>query len=153
MLEAYQKQIIKLMIKQELLLAELYGIFGNRFSEYATFWYGLAEEEKKHAEWVKKLYKAEKKDLVAFTEDKIKTYTMKAYIDYVEKNIERANNGEFNIKTAVARSLDLEMSLIEKKYFTHFHIIKPNYKGIMIMLENETKKHIKAIRDLIAKLS
>lgn len=152
MLETYQRKIIELMVKQEILLAELYCIFGDRFSEYAYFWERLTEEEKKHAEWIKKLYQAEKKDLVSFTERNTKTYTMKAYIGYVEDIIVRAKNDEFNMKSAVTKALDVETALIEKEFFTHFQIIHPDYKWVMIKLESETKKHIKEVRDMIATL-
>ena len=152
MAESYQKKIIELMVKQELLLAHLYRLFGDRFPEYLTFWRGLAKEEIHHAELIKKLYRAEKNDQVIFSEGKVKTYTLNVYLESIGAVIMRAENDEFDIKTAAVQVLNLEMGLIEKNFLSHFHIVDQKYKGIMERLETETKNHIKKVRALIATL-
>lgn len=149
-MEPYQKKITALMVRQKLLVAQLYDIFSDTFPKYATFWHELAKEEKKHATWIKKLCQAEEKCMVTFNEGKIRTYTMNTYIDYMENIIKQAKNGKFDMKMAAAITLHIEMSLIEKNFITHFQIIDPDCKGIIIMLERETKKHIKKAQDLVA---
>lgn len=152
MLEAYQKKTIELMHRQEILLARLYDIFSAKFYEYGAFWNDLAKEERKHAEWIKKLYQAEKKDLVAFKESKINISTMNTYIDHVENIIKRAQNDEVDLKLAAIYTLDLEKSLIEKNVFAHFQANEPKVKGIMTRLESETRKHVKKVQDLLAEI-
>ncbi len=152
MLEPYQKKIIELMVKLELLLAKLYKTFAVKFPVYKDFWQGLAKEERMHAGWVKKLYQAEKKDMVAFSEGKVKTYTLNTFIENLEKVIQQAENEEMELKKAIAYTLDFEMALIEKNVFTHFEIVEENMKGIMTKLANETRKHIKKAQDLMEKV-
>lgn len=142
MLEPYQKKIIELYLKQELQLARLYNIFAAKFPTHADFWTSLTKEELKHAEWLKKLYLAEKKELVAFSEGKVKTYTLKAIDEHIEKIIQRAENDAIDLKSAMAYTLDFERSLIEKEVFSHFKAIDQKVHGVMSKLEEQTKDHI-----------
>lgn len=151
MLETYQKKIIELLYKQEILLAKLYKIFAVQFPDHKDFWQDLAKDELRHAGWVKKLYKAEKKDLIAFSEGKVNAYVMNTFIENLEKTIQRAENGEINLKMAISYTLDFERSLIEKNVFTHFEIIDKKLAGIMTNLENETRRHVKKAEDMTAR--
>ena len=152
MLEDYQKKIIYLLYKQELLLAKLYEIFAGQFPDFKDFWQELAKDELQHAEWIKKFYHAEEKDLVAFSEGKIKTYPMNIFIDNIEKTIRRAEKkGELTLKMAIAYTLDFERSLIEKNVFSHFKIIDEKMQGIMVKLASETRKHVKKAEDMMTR--
>lgn len=152
MLENYQKTILELMIQQESLLAELYSTFGNKFTMYQDFWDSLAQEENLHAEWIKKLWQAQDDNHAVFEEGKVTTYTLKTYIEHIERIIDKAKNDEFDMKTATKTALDLEMSLIEKNYFSRFQFDNPKYEWIMDRLQNETTTHIQKVRDLISRL-
>ena len=153
MLEAYQKKIIELMYKQEILLAKLYKLFAVQFPDHKDFWKDLAKDELQHAGWIKRLYKAEKKDLIAFSEGKVKTYTMTTFIENLKKTIQRAENREINLKMAVSYTLDFEKALIEKNVFSHFEIIDKKLAGIMTKLESETRRHLKKVEDMMAQFS
>lgn len=153
MLEPYQKKIIELLFKEEMLLAKLYKLFAVQFPDHKDFWQDLKKDEVRHAAWVKRLYKAEKKNLVAFSEGKIKTYTMNTFIENLEKIIQRAENKEINLKMAVSYTLDLERSLIEKNVFSHFKIIDKKVAAIMTRLESETRRHVKKAEDMMARFS
>ena len=151
MLSDYQKKIIELMGEQELLLAKLYNIFADQFLDHKDFWQDLAKDELQHAEWVKKFYQAEKEDLVAFSEGKVNVYSMNAFIENLEKTIQRAENGEINLKMAISYTLDFERSLIEKNTFSRFEIIDEKLAGIMTKLESETRRHLKKAEDMMAR--
>lgn len=153
MLENFQKTILELMLKQELLLAELYSVFATKFPIYQDFWDNLVKEEQMHAQWLKKLCQAEEDDLAVFDEGKIKTYALKTFIEYLEKTIDRAKDDEFTMTSATKTSLDMEMSLIEKNYFKHFNFENPKYKWIMDRLESETETHINKVKELLSRLN
>ena len=120
MLQPYQKKIIELLIRQEMLLSRLYGIFSTHFPKEKEFWTGLSRDEKKHAQWLKQLYEAEKKDLVLFDEGKVRIHALNTFIDYLEKKVHLAGQGGLSPKQAVVLSLDLERALLEKEVFSHF---------------------------------
>lgn len=141
------------MCKQELLLARLYKIFAVQFPDHKNFWQDLAKDELQHAGWIKQFYQAEKNDLIAFSEGKVNAYAMNTFIENLEKIIQRAENGEINLKMAVSYTLDFERSLIEKNVFSHFEIIDKKLAGIMTKLESETRRHVKKAENMMAQFS
>jgi rubrerythrin len=152
MLEPYQKNIIELLFKQELLLSQLYELFANKFPEYSEFWMDLSKEEKTHAQWIKKLYHAEKKDLVLFDEGKTKTYTLQTVIKHTENVIAQVKEGEFTLEMAIGHTLDFERSILEKDFIKFFKTTDDKVKAVMDKLDKETKKHISQIQELKLKL-
>jgi len=153
MLEPYQKKIIELMVKQELLLGRLYTIFADRFPALEKTWLEMAREELKHAEWVKKLYLAEKKELVAFDEGKTRTYTLKIFIENLEKVIRQAQDGEMTIQKAVAYTRDFEMSLIEKNAFARFEVVDERVQGVLTRLQSDTRRHARKAQEMMAAIT
>ncbi len=141
------------MCKQEILLARLYKIFAAQFPDHKNFWQDLAKDELQHAGWIKQFYRAEKKDLIAFSEGKVNAYAMNTFIENLEKTIQRAENGEINLKMAISYTLDFERSLIEKNVFLHFEIIDKKLAGIMTKLESETRRHAKKAEGMMARFS
>jgi rubrerythrin len=148
MLSLYQKEIIELMVRQEYLLADLYTLFKEEFPEHSEVWNDLAKEEKKHAVWLKQLFDAGEKGIVLFDEGKIKTSTMKTYIQHLEQIIARAEKKELNLAQAVSFAIDFEQSLIEKNVFTHFDTTSEKARMILLRLILETENHIRKIEPL-----
>ena len=148
MLNTYQKEIIELMIRQESLLADLYTLFKEHYSEHSEVWGNLAKEEKKHAVWLKQLYDAGEKGIVLFDAGKIKTSTMNTYIQHLEQIIARAEKKELTLTQAVSFAMDFEQSLIEKNVFTHFDSTSEKAKIVLMRLIIETETHIRKIQSL-----
>ncbi len=146
MLKPYQKNIIDSMVRQELLLAKLYKLFAGQFAEHGTLWAELAKEEEKHALWLQQLYEAGEKGIILFDEGKTKTYTLKTFIDYQEGIIARAENQEFGLAGAVACTLDMEQSLIEKNVFSCFDATSEKVRTVLKRLAGETAKHIEKVQ-------
>jgi homoserine trans-succinylase len=148
MLKPYQKQIVYLMIQQEILLAKLYSLFAEQFSDSATVWRELAEEEKKHATWLEQLYEAGEKGIYLFDEGKIKIVTLNNFTDYLREVITKAKNKELSFEQAVAYALDLEKSLIEKNIFNHFDSTSQQAQVVLNWLTRETEKHLAKVQSL-----
>lgn len=146
MLKTYQKEIIKLMIRQETLLAKLYMLFAQQFPKHREVWNELAKDEKNHANWLKQLYDAGEKGIVLFDDGKVKTPALKNYIAYLEQLIAMAEKKELTIDKAVAYTMDFEKSLIEKNVFTHFDSTSEKARNILNRLNSETKGHIEKIQ-------
>lgn len=148
MLKPYQKKIIELMIRQEFLLAKLYTLFAEQFPTHGEVWSDLVKEEKKHAIWLKQLYDAGEKGIILFDEGKIKTYTMNAYIEHLERVIARAENQELTTVQAISFTLDFECALIEKNVFTHFDSTSEKARSVLKRLIMDTENHIKIVQAL-----
>ncbi len=52
----------------------------------------LSDEEAMHADGIKDLFVLEKKGQVFFSEGRIKTYTLNAYIEHLDKIIQRSKS-------------------------------------------------------------
>lgn len=149
MLQKYQKEIITLMHKQELLLSELYRIFSKQFPDYAHFWKELANEEERHAQWINHLFELVEQDQILFEEGQVKTYTLQTFIEGLEKDVQRAIAKEFDFQEAVALTNNYETSLIEKKMFEKFVPANEEVKRVMKSLSSETKEHIRRSREMM----
>jgi len=136
------------MIRQESLLSKLYPLFAEQFPEHGEVWDELAREEKKHANWLKQLYDAGEKSIVLFDEGKTKTQTMNIYIEHLEGIITRVENHELTLSQAIACTMDLERSLIEKNAFTHFDSISEQARSVLKRLALDTESHFKIIQAL-----
>ena len=146
-LKPFQEKILKLLIQQETLLSRLYALFSKQFPQQKEFWKKLSKEEERHAKLVEKLFEATKTGSIVFDEGKIKTYTLTAYITRLEGLVEKAERGEFTIKSAFLHAVDYESSLIEKNVFTHFDSLSDKVKGTLKILQTETINHVERIRN------
>ncbi len=57
-LDPAQNKIVELLILQEQKISELYALFARQFPQQEAFWENLSIEEKKHAQWLEKLFEA-----------------------------------------------------------------------------------------------
>ena len=60
--------------------------------------------------------------------------------------IEKAENGEFTLPSALRCAVDYESSLIEKNVFNYFDSLNDKAKGTIKILQNETIKHVERIK-------
>jgi len=125
-----QEKIIQQLVAQERLLSKLYTIFAEQFPNYAAFWTKLSKEEENHAKLIEKLRQAEQKGLVFFDESKINIYSLKTFIDGLEKLVKKAEKAEFTLLSAFACAVDYKSALIEQNVFTHF--VPANAKVVRI---------------------
>lgn len=149
MLQNYQREIISLMHKQELLLSELYRIFSNQFPACAKFWRELADEEEQHAQWIHQLFHLIESNHIIFEEGAVKTYTLKTFIEGLEQDVQRALSKTFTQQEALALTNNYETSLIEKKSFEKFIPVHDKAKRVMRILSEETKDHMKRAREMM----
>lgn len=151
MLKDYQEKIIALLIRQEVVMAELYGKFAERFPAQKDFWQKLAKEEQKHAAWLEQLRDAAQKVVVLFEDGKVKYYAIGTFIQWVEDTIAKLNAGEVNEQQAFFLSLDMERSLIEKNVFAHFEGVSDKAKGALQFLVTQTENHVQLIEEMCKK--
>jgi len=150
-LKPYQEKIIALMLKQETLLAKLYQTFAIKFPVYEELWKKLAWEEEKHAGWLEQLRAASEKNVVLFSEGRIKTYTLETFVQSLEEKIKRAETDGFDARQALVCTIDLERCLIEKNVFSHFEGLTEKASSTMKFLAKETKEHQELAQNLYAK--
>lgn len=151
MLKDYQEKILGLFINQETLLADIYQALADRFPEHSDFFTEIANDELSHAGYLKKAYYLEKEGKVTFDEGRVKTYTLKAFIEYIEKIKDTILAPGTSLVKSLVYALDIEKSILEKDLFTHFTGINKDIDNIFKKLTEETKLHINKIESMLNK--
>ena len=105
------------------------------------FWLNMSRDESKHATWVQRLKRQADAGEVTFYEDELRAASVAASIKYIREFIEKARNNEMNLIQALARSYDIEKSMIERKVFTLYSADSEEMQNVMIKLEQLTIAH------------
>lgn len=146
MLAAYQHKIIELMIEQERLISQIYQMFAEHFPLHKEFWLGLASREMERAEWIDHLHKMIEKEKASFDEGKVKSYTLTAFITYLENIIAEIKiNPNLKISRAFFLAKEISSALMERNIFTRFEGHSREIKEILALLEKDTKENLIAI--------
>jgi len=148
-LQVYQQKMIDLMTQQELTLAELYQFLSKRYSAHEEFWISLQGEELKHAQWVEYLGARVAEGAAIFREDKTRTYTVQAYIDFLKSSIHKFKTTTMPFKAALALAVDIEGSLLERKVLQHFQGDDPELVKTLQKLSLETAEHLKKVKAML----
>ena len=145
-LNSDQKELVKLFVRQELLIGKLYKLFSYRYPEYKVFWTEMAKEEHLHASWIKRLSEGDTTDKFKFSQGELRSNDLASSIESIEILFSGVkNNREFSINQAVSLALHLEKALWEKKVFQCFEGDSDEVRRIMDTLNLEQEFHIKKI--------
>lgn len=145
-LDPAQNKIVELLILQEQKISELYALFARQFPQQEAFWENLSIEEKKHAQWLEKLFEAAKSEKIIFNQKKITIHTLSAFIKRLDDILSKAKRGEFTLTSALHCAVDYESSLIEKNIFSHFDSPHEKIDEILKKIQSETENHVESIK-------
>jgi rubrerythrin len=145
MLKDYQEKIVALLIRQELLVAELYRFFAGLYPDLREFWTDMAREELEHATWLEYLLNKARTGAVIFREEKIRTYTVESCLKYVEESLAKVKERAPLPKAAFSLALSLENSLLLKRIFNHFQSADPELSALLTGLQTKLESHRRRI--------
>ncbi len=128
-------------MENEKAISKLYHEFSKCFVEDRDFWAQLSKEEQEHAIWIKKLLEYVKKGDVKRGTTTLKTQAVETVTRYIDSICEKCMRGEISKVNAYTIALDLENSLLEKKFFSVFLLDVPAHKEVHDGLIRETEKH------------
>ena len=148
-LKEYQLNIIKVLIENEETIGELYSAYGDKFLHYKDFWYKLSAEEIEHANWIRRLRNKIGGGFIYFNEGRFKIEAIQLFLKYTREKISEAKNQEITILNALAIGLDMENSILEKKYFEIFEGDSVELKNIFLSLATATKEHKKILKEAL----
>ena len=146
-----KNEMIELLTKNEELIAELYTAYSEKFPDYREFWREIAEEEEKHARWMRSL-QAYPDDILSFDEGRIKPELMRISFSYLDQKIREASTEGITIADALTIALELETNMIERNYFKLFHGDSDELKSIFQDLESDTQNHTNRVRNALIAL-
>lgn len=151
-LAPYQRRILDLHLELELMMADLYELFANKFKEYSELWLSLSNEEKQHAAWLIKLLEGINVDKVRFDEGKTRTYTLSSVLNYLRSVKEEFVAKPFNIVRAASLMRDFENSLLEKNIFKSFVGDSPQVKDVLAKLVDSQRTHTKKVNESVERI-
>lgn len=147
-MQSYQQKIVDLMIQQELTLAEVYQFLSKRHKDHTNFWRALQNDELKHAQWIEYFKKRADDGDAVFFEDKIRTYTIQSYLEYLQGVLKKLRITANSFKVDLALAVDIESSLLEKNVLQHFKGDDPELIKTLRNLNTETTEHLKTVKDM-----
>ena len=151
-LDANQKELIELFVKQEVLIGTLYKHFSERYPEYKRFWKGMSVEEFQHADLIQRITETDSLNNIIFSQGELRTTSISSSVKYLEDLItEFTENMDFPIARAAIVALQLEKGLWEKKVFQCFEGDSDDVMKIMDSLNGEQKIHISKIHKFASK--
>jgi len=147
----YQQKMINLFIKQERTIAEMYHLMSGLFPQHKDFFLSVHKEELMHAQWLEQLSKKAVAGNVIFHEDKTRTYTVQAFLDYLNKSLDQVKSG-LPLREAMSIAMGAEEALLERKILDHFDGDSPVMMDTLKKLRDESGLHLKKLKDFWARI-
>ncbi|KKQ77273.1 MAG: hypothetical protein US98_C0008G0010 [Parcubacteria group bacterium GW2011_GWC1_38_6] len=147
----YQENIISLLANHEMALSDLYELYCDKSSEYRLFWLDISREEIIHARWIYQLEESIRKGFVHFNEERFKAELIQSNIDFIKKEMEKAQKEDISDMGALAMAYYLEDALLEKKFFEIFEGDSVEFKNVLKNLARATEEHRERIKETLKK--
>ena len=147
------REIIDIMAQYEETIGKLYQTYAQTQPELADLWNTLYSQEMEHRNWLINLADAVGTGKVHFNKDRFKIEPLHLALDYINKELSKAQNMTIPTKDSLNKAFQIEQSMIEKKFFEVFETDSVDLKHVLQNLANETKKHIEMIREKQASLA
>jgi rubrerythrin len=142
----------------ELAIAEVYSLLAAHFSssqEYADFFNLLSAEEKAHSGWVERFLAHLKTGTCSVVRKPAQLEVVQRSTDYVkrEKQNIQASKEPIQVRQALLLALNIESSMIEKRFFEVIASDDPELKKVFDRLRIETEAHADRVRRQLSSIS
>lgn len=144
-----QPNMLMRLAENEEAIAALYQEYASRFPEYDSFWHDLADDEKEHAGWITVLGTTDAQGAVFVDRTRFNEQAIETYLEYLRRELAKIRQGETTLLNALAVTLYIEESLIERKYFDVFDSDAPRLKQVLQNLAAATRTHIEKARQTL----
>ena len=142
--------VVEALIKQEEAIGRLYQAFAGRFADHEGFWSKLADEERQHADMLRRLdvrIKAGEGRVCKEVFDGAAVQEALAQIDRLHRDL---HHPDFTIRRALEATMAVEKALLEKKYYEVFEGNCPEIQHIQYFLGEATQDHRDRIQAMLA---
>lgn len=151
-LQTCGNKIIEHYLEQELLLAELYLLFSNKYLAYSEFWESMVADEREHAAWIQHFSNSVQQGKINFAEGSVRSGAIASSISYITGIIEEFKKRSFDVVRSASIALDLEKSLIERNVFKHFEGDSHEVTSCLGALSQAQDEHVKKIAHFAASI-
>lgn len=133
--------VIKMLSRQEEVIASLYATFSNALPEMRQFWDQLVEEEMAHSEVILMLAEMNESEEIYADKKRFNPTAIQTNIDHLTKHINKVASQGITAMRALAMASDIEHSLIETSYFRVITSDSARVQKELQEIERHTKQH------------
>jgi len=137
---------LQLLAANELLIADLYTAYGERFPEDGGMWTAMAEEEKMHSSWISDLDARVQSGAIRVDEKRFPREAILTYGKYVKAELAKAGGPDLTPVLALNVAFYLEQSLIERRFFEAIQGDAEIVRQTVSRLGEATRGHYQRIR-------
>ena len=145
-MQDYQIKFLTLLEQLEMDIANLYKLFAQKFPMHKQLWDGLSSDETSHASYINKLSSFIQDGLVFLDEKGTKTFTIKLVTDGIKSAYQQTEANKLTLMNALAYSLSLEDSIIEKKFYDYFITHDQHIASMIVKIKQETRQHAQKVK-------
>lgn len=143
-------QPIDALVKIEETLAEIYRLFAKRFPAHRELWSRLAEDELDHAGWIRDLYGRVEGGTVSLKEEGFRLEGIQDFLQYAQERLKEAHEEKLPFMHALDMALDLESSLLERKFYQIFEADSEAIQQAFEDMDRQIREHAGRIRKALA---
>ncbi|MCX7956582.1 MAG: hypothetical protein N2643_01640 [Endomicrobia bacterium] len=141
-------EVLKVLMRSEILLAKYYNLGAERFDEDKTFFLDIAMQEVKHFQNIKKMINIIIRREDKFSPNKIfKINAAELFLKGVKGIVSSVEKEELDKTKFISVVLDYERSIMENKYSSIFQTDDLEYNFFVKDIERETKIHISLLEN------
>lgn len=136
------RRVVELLARHEEAIAELYEVYERLFSSHAELWRKLSEEEREHAEWIRRIDARISDGQGCIRVELFDAGALELSLREVERARRAAEAGECgSVSEALERARLLEESIFESRYFEVFEGNCAEIRQVQYCLREAAKTH------------
>jgi hypothetical protein len=139
---------MEILIKHEEAISKLYAAYAQKFPKYKEFWSAVSLDEKDHAEQIRQLSQMIEEGHARFDFDTYKPNIIKISMDYIAKELVRAEKEDISLTTALSVALDIEKAIVDGEVFESFKGYTTEAKKFIRECVEGFAEHYRAIEDM-----
>jgi len=143
---------VEALATHEEVIGRLYDAYAEKFPEYQEFWSDLADEERGHAEWLRKFRRRVELGQAEFNEGRFRIRPIEKSIEYINGYAYKARHEDMTVLYALTTAADIEGALMEKDFLSIYETDNEDLKETLDWLVEATREHKRKIDDLIAEV-
>ncbi|MCU0651110.1 MAG: hypothetical protein MUC52_02625 [Candidatus Omnitrophica bacterium] len=144
-----KEKVMETLAKNEEKISQLYEEYSFKYNEQYNLWFMLSSEETAHASWIRSLKASYAKGSLYVDEKRFKVKTVELFSSYLDEKIKEAKETDLSLEKALGIALDIENSLIEKRWFEAIEADIAADKMTLDRLKDALQIHRKRIVDAI----
>jgi rubrerythrin len=139
-----QERTLKEMIGLVRAIRDLYKMYAGKLPRSREFWIALASEENEHANMLVALKGQIEKGYVTCTDSRFSKWGIEKMLKYVMHSTTFV--GELDLDKALSVALEIERTLLERRFYSCYDSDSDDIKRILRGLESQTENHLRRIK-------